>query len=101
MTHCIIRTEPEGITKLWTECEATKCWPRWLCWVWTQLPKLEYNVQVPQTRVELTLRACQSFDHLQETFPETFSGTGNFPEAIGVILKEAQSILSVSFMVLE
>ena len=45
--------------------------------------------------------ACQGFDNLRETFPETLSGTGNFPEAIGVILKEAQSILSVSFMVLE
>ena len=101
MTHCIIQTEPKGITKLRTECEATKRCPRWLRWVWTWLPKPEYNVQVPQTRVGLTLRACWSFDYLQETFPETLSGTGNFPEAIGVILKEAQSILSVSFMVLE
>ena len=24
MTHCIIQTEPEGITKLWTEYKATK-----------------------------------------------------------------------------
>ena len=28
MTHCIIQTKPEGITKLWIECEATKRWPR-------------------------------------------------------------------------
>src|ERR1700690_3007163 len=41
-----------------------------------------------QTQVRLTPIACQSFDHLQETFPEALSGTGNFPKAIGVILEE-------------
>src|ERR1700691_2649636 len=47
--------------------------------------------KAPQTQVELTLRACRSFDCLWETFPEIPSGTGNFPEVIGVILEEAQA----------
>ena len=90
MTHCIIRTEPEGITKLRTEYEATKCWLRWLCWVWTQLPKPEYNVQASSTWVGLTLKACWSFNNFRETFPEVPSGTGNFPKVVRVILKEAR-----------
>src|ERR1700691_1817863 len=36
--------------------------------------------KAPQTRVGLTLRACQHFNYLQETFPEIPSCTGNFPE---------------------
>ena len=90
MTHCIIWTNAKGISKLWTEYEATKRWLRWLCWVWTQLPKPEYNVQTSSTWVELTLRACQGFNNFQETFPEVSSGTGNFPKVVGVTLKEAQ-----------
>ena len=47
--------------------------------------------KAPQTRVGLTLRACRGFNYLQETFPETLLGTGNLPEAIGVILEEARA----------
>src|ERR1700734_4196933 len=53
--------------------------------------EFELSCQNRNTMFGLTLRACRSFDYLQETFPETLSGTGNFPEAIGVILKEARA----------
>ena len=63
-------------------------WPRWLRWVWTQLPKPEYSVQASLAQVGLTLWACRSFDSFWETFPEVPLGTGNFPEVVGVILEE-------------
>ena len=65
-----------------------KRWLRWLHWVWTRLPKLEYSVQASSARVGLTLWAYRNFDSFWETFPGVPSGTGNFPEVVGVILEE-------------
>ena len=88
-THCTIWTIARDVTNLQTECKATKRWPKWLRWVWTWLPKLEYSVQASLAWVGLTLWACQSFDSFWGTFPGVPSGTGNFPEVVGVILKES------------
>ena len=96
----------QGTVSKW-KALTVKCWmENYTCALqkWGQINSNNKPKKKAQTRIEhksysrviqcfkfsigLTLWACRSLDSFRETFPGVPSGTGHFPEVIGVILKE-------------